>query len=192
MILDSEAAKLLDEQSGELTSNSGKPMTCRKENQNCYSQYTPYISTTGKTDSGGASRFFYTAKADKKQRNVGCGKIDSRQIDESREPENPGGNNPRNRGAKQATNFHPTVKPLDLMEYLCRLTSTPAGGIVLDPFSGSGTTALACINTSRDYIGIEREPDYCKIAEARIAAIETGIPIAIQAKQHKNQMALFK
>jgi site-specific DNA-methyltransferase (adenine-specific) len=75
------------------------------------------------------------------------------------------------KGDKSTTlqqNSHPTVKPLKLMEYLCTLTKTPTGGIVLDPFAGSGTTGLACQNTDRDFIGIEKEPEYVKIAEARL------------------------
>ena len=69
---------------------------------------------------------------------------------------------------KRAKNNHPTVKPLKLMEYLCRLTRTPSGGIVLDPFGGSGTTAVACRNTGRKYIVIEKDPHYCEIARARV------------------------
>jgi len=67
-------------------------------------------------------------------------------------------------------NFHSTVKPLKLMEYLCILTKTPTGGIVLDPFTGSGTTCMACKKTGRPFIGIEQDKEYCKIAEARIEA----------------------
>lgn len=69
---------------------------------------------------------------------------------------------------KTASNFHSTVKPVKLMEYLCTLTKTPTGGIVLDPFMGSGTTGVACNNTDREFIGIEREEEYIKIAKARI------------------------
>jgi len=56
------------------------------------------------------------------------------------------------------------------MEYLCILTKTPTGGIVLDCFAGSGTTLIACKKTGRDFIGIEKEKEYCKIAQARIKA----------------------
>ena len=69
------------------------------------------------------------------------------------------------------TNRHPTIKNLALMEYLCTLTKTPTGGIVLDPFAGSGTTGIACKKTGRDFIGIEKEGEYVKIAEARIKAV---------------------
>jgi hypothetical protein len=65
-------------------------------------------------------------------------------------------------------NTHSTVKPLALMEYLCTLTRTPTGGIVLDPFMGSGSTGVACVNTGRDFVGIERAHSSFKIAERRI------------------------
>jgi len=65
-------------------------------------------------------------------------------------------------------NHHPTVKPIALMRYLVRLTKTPTGGVVLDPFMGSGTTGIACVLEGRDFIGIEREVDYLEIAEKRI------------------------
>ena len=70
--------------------------------------------------------------------------------------------------APNQKNHHPTVKPLKLMEYLCTLTKTPTGGTVLDPFMGSGTTGIACVNTERDFIGIERESEYMEIAKKRI------------------------
>lgn len=67
-------------------------------------------------------------------------------------------------------NYHPTVKPLALMEYLCKLTMTPTGGIVLDPFMGSGSTGVACANVGRRFIGIENDTEhgYFEIAEQRI------------------------
>jgi site-specific DNA-methyltransferase (adenine-specific) len=66
-------------------------------------------------------------------------------------------------------NHHPTVKPIELMRYLVRLTKTPTGGVVLDPFMGSGTTGIACELEGREFIGIEREAEYVEIAEKRIA-----------------------
>ena len=68
-------------------------------------------------------------------------------------------------------NFHPTIKSLKLLEYLCTLTKTPTGGTVLDPFAGSGTTGLACKKTGRDFILIEKEPEYVEIAKARLSSI---------------------
>jgi len=74
-------------------------------------------------------------------------------------------------------NIHPTAKPVALMEYLIR-TYTNEGEVVLDNTMGSGTTGVACVNTGRDFIGIERDPDYFTIAEARItAAIMNGFEI---------------
>ena len=91
--------------------------------------------------SGSASRFFYCAKASRSERNAGL----------------------------EGTNHHPTIKPIELMRYLVRLTKTPTGGVVLDPFTGSGTTGIACVLEGREFIGIEREAEYVEIAEKRIA-----------------------
>ena len=68
-------------------------------------------------------------------------------------------------------NHHPTVKPIALMEYLVKLVSKE-GHTVLDPFMGSGSTGIACKKLGREFIGIEKEPDYCKIAEARINSVK--------------------
>ena len=65
-------------------------------------------------------------------------------------------------------NNHPTVKPLKLMEYLCKLTMTPTGGVVLDPFMGSGTTGVACKILNRVFVGIEKDLEYFEIAKKRI------------------------
>lgn len=76
-------------------------------------------------------------------------------------------------------NNHPTVKPLELLKYLARLTKTPTGGVILDPFAGSGTTALAAIAEGRDYILIEKEPEYVAICNRRIAEY-TGQEIEVK------------
>lgn len=91
--------------------------------------------STEYTDQGSASRFFYCAKASKKDRGEG--------------------------------NNHPTVKPTELMAYLCRLV-TPPGGVVLDPFMGSGSTGKAAMREGFHFMGIEMDPEYLAIAEARI------------------------
>jgi site-specific DNA-methyltransferase (adenine-specific) len=78
---------------------------------------------------------------------------------------------------------HPTVKPLVLMEYLCKLTKTPTGGVVLDPFCGSGTTCMACVNEGREYIGIEKDPGYVEIARRRAKWAK---------EQRAGQMTLFE
>ena len=68
-------------------------------------------------------------------------------------------------------NFHCTVKPISLMKYLCRLV-TPPGGIILDPFAGSGSTLIAAKQEGFNYIGIEMEAEYIEIAECRLRAVD--------------------
>jgi site-specific DNA-methyltransferase (adenine-specific) len=97
----------------------------------------------GYGDSGSAARFFYCAKASRGERNAGLDIAEQ--------------------------NLHPTVKPIALMRYLARITKTPTGGTVLDPFMGSGTTGIACALEGRDFIGIEKESEYYEIAKKRIA-----------------------
>jgi len=269
IILNEEAAKMLDEQSGESkSSNNSFKATDYKEKDTA----TPFTrgNFQGKGDKGGASRFFYVAKASKSERNMGTNnyliinicvenmeqgelqkkdileltekwlielfgkkKMEQFQMDISstikmetnktiisiilnsnnhsnikeyivdvlKTKIKSGGNLVENveninelkqiiinelteylLGVKvvvsetqlkisvNENNFHSTVKPLKLMEYLCILTKTPTGGIVLDPFAGSGTTCMACKRTGRPFIGIEQDKEYCKIAEARIEA----------------------
>jgi site-specific DNA-methyltransferase (adenine-specific) len=132
-------------------------------------------------DSGSAARFFYCAKASKAERNAG--------IEEAKGNQGVKGNGLRRVcefcGAKQMKpedckcevkswinppkkNFHPTVKPIALMEYLVRLI-TPPNGVVLDPFMGSGTTGIAALRLGFEFIGIELSEEYVEIATARIA-----------------------
>ena len=120
-------------------------------------------------DSGSASRFFYCAKANKKDRNAGLDiKIeeiaeqdeDDSFYDEKVEIE-------KMNAGKIFVNNHPTVKPTDLMRYLCRLV-TPIGGIVLDPYMGSGTTGKAAVLEGFKFVGIEKEESSFLIAEKRI------------------------
>ena len=120
---------------------------------------------------GDPSRFFYTAKASRSERNAGCDAIDARPQDPTRDVDAPGGNNPRNRGAAARVNSHPTVKPVALMRWLVRMV-TPPGGVVLDPFCGSGTTLVAAIEEGFDCVGVEREAEYVAIIEARVAAAQ--------------------
>jgi site-specific DNA-methyltransferase (adenine-specific) len=116
-------------------------------------------------DSGSAARFFYCAKASRDDRDEGCGALE--------EKNNMRVNAPRlseeDKVSSLSRNPHPTVKPTDLMRYLCRLI-TPPGGIVLDPFMGSGSTGKAAIAGGFRFIGIEREAEYIEIARARISA----------------------
>jgi site-specific DNA-methyltransferase (adenine-specific) len=118
-------------------------------------------------DSGTAARFYYCAKSSTTERNEGLDDmVPQRQADRVLD-DGVGGDNPRNRTNTPKQNFHPTVKPIALMAYLCRLVTQP-GGVVLDPFMGSGTTGIACVLEGFDFIGIEREQDYFEIAKHRI------------------------
>ena len=140
--LDATAAAMLDEQSGERSAGNfpannrtgfGGTYRGATEREGITQDRTP-------TDAGGASRFFYTAKASRQDRNVGG----------------------------LADNTHPTVKPTDLMRWLIRLV-TPPGGIILDPFGGSGSTGLAARAENVRCILIEREPEYLQIIRDRLA-----------------------
>lgn len=122
---------------------------------------------TSFNDSGSAARFFYCPKASKADRDEGCEGLVAQKQDTSRKEGNPGGDNPRNRGVHLRTNNHPTVKPTSLMRYLCRL-ATPPNGTILDPFMGSGSTGKAARLEGFKFIGIELEPEYMEIAQARV------------------------
>jgi len=97
----------------------------------------------GVGDSGSAARFFYCSKVSKKERNIGQ--------------------------STDGKNNHPTVKPVALMKYLITLI-TPKGGKVLDPFNGSGSTGMACVELGYEYTGCELDPDYIEISKVRIEA----------------------
>jgi site-specific DNA-methyltransferase (adenine-specific) len=77
---------------------------------------------------------------------------------------------------------HPTQKPLELMERIIKVSS-PVNGIVLDPFMGSGTTAVACIKLNRSYVGFEINSNYCEIIKKRIEKIDNDIPLLINNKK---------
>ena len=121
-------------------------------------------------DSGSAARFFYCAKAAKADRDAGCEGLEAKQGCADYRPNDDGTNGLQSRlhgASTKGGNHHPTVKPTDLMRYLCRLV-TPPGGVVLDPFTGSGSTGRGAILEGFRFVGIERESDYLAIARARI------------------------
>jgi site-specific DNA-methyltransferase (adenine-specific) len=129
-------------------------------------------------DSGSAARFFYCAKASKTDRNEGCENIEPGQY--SHDGRDTPIDNAYQRNSSSSSNSHPTVKPADLMRYLCRLV-TPQDGTILDPFMGSGSTGKAAVLEGFKFVGIEREANYLEIATARIAAV-TPIPEWLQLK----------
>ena len=121
---------------------------------------------------GSAARFFYCAKASRSDRNAGLEGMEERPGPGSKRT-NPAPGRQAALGAPRA-NHHPTVKPTDLMRYLCRLV-TPPGGTVLDPFTGSGSTGRGAVLEGFSFIGIEREAEYIPIAEARIAEAQKSL-----------------
>lgn len=130
-------------------------------------------------DAGSAARFFYCAKTSKKERDLGLDVQPDRILAMSNQAiaELKRGNMHQGESgvntAKVRKNNHPTVKPLDLMAYLCRLV-TPPGGLVYDPFMGSGSTGIAALREGFCFAGSEMQADYVAIARARIAAALLG------------------
>jgi len=129
---------------------------------------------------GDKSRYFYCAKASKKDRDEGLDMIDEKPMAWSNQAKaelergnlefrNADGNTAKHNKVQMRKNSHPTVKPTELMRYLCRLV-TPKGGVVLDPFMGSGSTGKAAIEEDFNFVGIEMDEDYFEIACARIEA----------------------
>ena len=113
---------------------------------------------------GDAARFFYCAKASKSEKEAGLDDLDDSTLNRV----NPGGieNDPRWAPVKRKNN-HPTVKPIKLMSYLCRLI-TPPDGTVLDPFMGSGSTGVGAVKEGFNFVGIELDPHFYEIAQKRI------------------------
>ena len=126
-----------------------------------------YLGQGEKDGFGSAARFFYCAKASKRDRNEGLDGFEAKRDHDGRKDGGVGGDNPRNRTNNAKLNHHPTVKPTTLMQYLVRLV-TPPNGIVLDPFMGSGSTGKACAYEGFDFIGIDQSAEYVEIARARI------------------------
>jgi site-specific DNA-methyltransferase (adenine-specific) len=162
---------LMDEQSG--VSKGTKTIIKGKKEQEIYGNgngFPPIISERGHSDKGGASRFFYQAKVSKSERNMG---LDVVEVSKNVRPqgESFGNGSAITDVVKGKGNTHPTVKPVALMSYLCRLV-TPPNGIVLDPFMGSGSTGIAAQLEGFRFCGMELDEDYFKIAEARINDFE--------------------
>ena len=144
-------------------------------------------------DSGNASRFFksiiYQAKASKSERNKGCEGLEEKQKIFNGQS---GKSSKDMKGVEQkfttqpANNNHPTVKPIALMEYLIKMV-TPKGGVVLDPFAGSGTTLVAAKQNGFDYIGIELTEEYIPIIEARLSDVKD-----VQEELFNNQITNLK
>jgi site-specific DNA-methyltransferase (adenine-specific) len=120
------------------------------------------------------ARFFYCPKVSKNERNRGLDEFEEKKTSSMSGRRDPHDmekskidNDVTGRFVTKRKNVHPTVKPVELMKYLCRLV-TPKGGTVLDPFMGSGSTGMAAKNEGFEFIGIEKEKEYYEIAEQRI------------------------
>ena len=119
-------------------------------------------------DNGSAARYFYCAKASKRDRDEELEKFEIKIAHSNLNTKNGTGERLDGKPTGKRRNVHPTVKSTDLMRYLCRLI-TPPNGIVLDPFMGSGSTGKAAMLEGFRFIGIEREQEYFAIAEARVS-----------------------
>jgi len=163
---------------GEMTKATGR--STKKQSNGIFGRFG---NISNIKDSGSKSRYFdidiwaekqgilQIPKASKSEKNKG-----SESLEKKRTAFKPGGAFDDPNKTKEYTkmpNYHPTVKPIKLMSWLIKLVSKE-GDIVLDPFLGSGTTAVACILLKRNFIGIEKEKEYCKIAEARINGYVKG------------------
>lgn len=177
IILDEYTAELLDKQSG--ISKSSATLSIHKASNSIGTFKTKDRITAGHDDIGGASRFFYVAKANKRDRNEGLENMEGKEISAkgnglARTCNTCGASTLDGCDCPDRTfsnpvrqNFHPTVKPTALMQYLIRLV-TPENGIVLDPFTGSGSTGKAAILERKHFIGIELTPEYLPIIEGRL------------------------
>jgi len=170
IILDEHTAGLLDEQSG-VSKSTPQPRGEVPIASNSMSGAPMPFSGSSHNDSGGASRFFYVAKASKRDRNEGLEGLEDTFLS-GRDAGQDDMQLPHKTRSSNTKNFHPTVKPTALMEYLVKLV-TPPNGTVLDPFTGSGSTGKAAILNGFDFIGIEMTEDYLPIIKARLQHAET-------------------
>jgi len=190
IMFDEEAGKLLDEQSG-VNKSGFNPKAPKKQYGGGVFGGGETNENTGYVDEGGASRFFYCPKVSKKERNMGMDvqvgvfhqrprREDGTIIYKETHPDEwkeamdklPRKDKTSKAAAEEKLqgekgNVHPTVKPIKLMEYLIKLV-TPKGGVVLEPFMGSGSTGIAAKNLGFSFIGIEKEQEYFDIAQKRI------------------------
>jgi site-specific DNA-methyltransferase (adenine-specific) len=194
LILDEYTAELLDEQSGQVGNgwkkNYGSDDYAGKQYSGGSFGGGGYSGTNTYADLGGASRFFYVAKASKRDRNEGLEDLEAQRHSDRELDDGAGGDNPRNRTNQAKQNFHPTVKPTELMRYLVKLI-TPPGGTVLDPFTGSGSTGKAAILEGFDFIGIELTEDYWPIIEGRLKHAEAKVAERIKETSDQEQEQLF-
>ena len=168
LLLSEQAAEMLDQ----MTGNLGKSQGGKSGNEKAYGKWGQlnYYGNLkpGFGDSGGASRFFYTAKASSSERNAG---LDGMELKNSEIKLGLKIDNNISTGIRTVNmrcNHHPTVKPLSLMRYIIKLLAPPGNPILLDPFAGSGSTIIAAKQLGIKAIGIELSEEYCEIARKRL------------------------
>jgi len=170
--------RLVGEDSGEIKTGNIKPHKQRLGDAPFQKNTSTHITSTFSGDHGTAARFYpnlepdnrfkYCAKASRRERNAGLEGMEERESHKMSGGICIAKGRTAAKGKATMQNHHPTVKPLAVMRWLCRLTKTPTGGVVLDPFAGSGTTGMAAIMEGREFIGIEIDADYLEIARRRI------------------------
>lgn len=179
-----EVLKLFPTSKGQAGDVKGTEPSCTGDaNTNCFGKFNRTAANPKRSDGGSAGRFFKVCKYDQEDidymrrfifcpktsrsdRNEGCDHLKSKPLHWSSGYQNPGSFQSDGTD-KTSPNFHPTIKPTELMRYLCRLV-TPPNGLILDPFSGSGSTGKAAMLEFFQYTGIDKTPEYLPIAEARI------------------------
>lgn len=172
--LDADAAGLLDAQAGRRQSGANPSRRGSDKFRKVFSAFKGQRDCTPArgADAGGASRFFFVPKPSRRERDFGCEDLPQRTPGECTDRAEGSAGLTAYAGAGRSgggRNPHPTVKPVALMRWLIALV-TPPGGIVLDPFLGSGTTGMAAVADGYQFVGIEREQEYLTVATARIAA----------------------
>ncbi len=169
VILDEAAGALLDEQApktGAIAKVTGN-QTAKTGASGIYHEFGAVEGAFHGDGLAGASRFFYCAKASKSEREAGLSSMPVEEFSAGPERHVDNGIRDGKRPVAKRSNLHPTVKPLALMRYLVRLV-TPPGGVVLDPFMGSGTTGIAALLEGFKFIGMELDESYVEIARKRI------------------------
>lgn len=184
VLMDEVAAEILDEQSGERpvsgAARNGRPAQARDNGERVALHGGLHGNGTLHNDTGGASRFFYVAKTSRAEREAGldhlpvhtAGELTDRE-DGSDGLKSPGAG--AGRTSEGRRNTHPTVKPIALMRHLVRLI-TPPGGMVLDPYGGSGSTACAAVLEGFASTTVELTPEYIPLIEGRIEHCRDNAP----------------
>lgn len=184
VVFDEAAAAMLDAQSG-VSKSPSENSTITKKGGGAWSQNhgmqkpgAPSEAIGYGDSSGGASRFFYIAKASKAEKNAG--------LDDIAPTAKPGSSGGWADGHSETIvrNIHPTIKPISLMKYLITLI-TPPGGTVFDPFMGSGTTGVAAIKNGFKFFGIDQDARYTDIARKRLFAVYKVDPKTIKTVKSK-------